>query len=48
MEKKKLYAEIMTDAMTLSDLASTDAGKHTPVVSITDLEIILKEHLKDN
>ena len=48
MENKKLYTEIMTDAMTLSDLASTEAGEHTPVVSITDLEIILKEHLKDN
>ncbi|MCR5639780.1 MAG: hypothetical protein K6G04_00345 [Lachnospiraceae bacterium] len=47
MEDKKLYTDIMLDAMTLAQLASTNAGSHTPVVSITDLELILKEHLKE-
>ncbi|GEM_PF-6918500 len=47
MEKQNIYNEIMTDAMTLSELVATHAGENTPVVSITDLEIILKEHLNN-
>lgn len=47
MDNKNLYTEIMTDALTLSELTATKSGNHTPVISITDLEIILKEHLKE-
>ena len=43
--EKNTYKEIMTDAMTLSKLVATEEGSNTPVVSITDLELILKEHL---
>lgn len=43
--EQNTYKEIMTDAMTLSKLVSTEEGENTPVISITDLEIILKEHL---
>ncbi|MCR4675072.1 MAG: hypothetical protein K5675_08680 [Lachnospiraceae bacterium] len=45
MDKERIYTEIMTDAMTLSQLVATKAGENTPVVSITDLELILKEYL---